>query len=177
MPSGGWRNLMKKLMAAIRKADVFLYVLAGSVLVFLVLMTLADVILRNFGHPITGSMEIIQFGGSIVFGFSVPYATFLKAQVIVDLVTEKLKPNVQKTVNIITRITGILLFLFVSYNFYLYGIDVKKTGELTASFKIPYYPLVFALAFSFLLQSLTVLYDLIEILRGEDSAVEAGGQA
>jgi TRAP-type C4-dicarboxylate transport system permease small subunit len=176
MPPGGWRNLMKNFMAAIRKADVVLYVLSGSILVFLVLMTLADVILRNFGHPITGSMEIIQFGGCMVFGFSVPYATFLKAQVQVDLVIEKLKPDTQRTVNIITRIVGILVFLFVAYNFYLYGIDVKKTGETTSSFKLPYYPLTFALAFSFLLQSLTVLYDLIETIRGTVAGKE-GGQA
>jgi len=165
---------MKNFMAAIRKADIVLYIIAGSVLVFLVLMTLADVILRNFGHPITGSMEIIQFGGCMVFGFSVPYATFLKAQVQVDLVIEKLKPSVQRTVNIITRIVGILVFLFVAYNFYLYGIDVKKTGETTSSFKLPYYPLVYALAFSFLLQSLTVLYDLIETVRGTDAKKEEG---
>jgi TRAP-type C4-dicarboxylate transport system permease small subunit len=167
---------MKSFMAAIRKADVFLYILSGSVLVFLVLMTLTDVILRNFGHPITGSMEIIQFGGCIVFGFAVPYGTFLKAQVQVDLVTSKLKPRAKKNVDIATRIVGVLLFLFVAYNFYLYGLDVKKTGELSSSFKLPYYPIVFALSLSFLLQSLTVLYDLIETLRGEN-AEKAEGQA
>jgi TRAP-type C4-dicarboxylate transport system permease small subunit len=165
---------MKTLMAAIRKADTLLYVIAGSVLVFLVLMTLTDVILRNFGHPITGSMEIIQFGGCLVFGFSVPYATFLKAQVQVDIVTERLKPRARKVVTIVTRVVGVVLFLFVAYNFYLYGVDVRKTGELTSSFKLPYYPLVFALSFSFLLQSLTVLYDLIETLRGEGAGKEEG---
>jgi len=165
---------MKKFMAAIKKTDVFLYVLAGSILVFLVLMTLADVILRNFGHPITGSMEIIQFGGCMVFGFSVPYATFLKAQVQVDLVTEKLKPSLKKKVDVVTRIVGILIFLFVAYNFYVYGMDVKRTGETTSSFKLPYYPLTFGLAFSFLLQSLTVFYDLIETLRGESAEKEEG---
>jgi TRAP-type C4-dicarboxylate transport system permease small subunit len=165
---------MKSIMAAIRKADVFLYILAASVLVFLVLMTLADVILRNFGHPITGSMEIIQFGGCIVFGFAVPYGTYLKAQVQVDLVTAKLKPSAKRIVDIVTRSVGILLFLFVAYNFYLYGLDVQKTGETTASFKIPYYPLVHALAISFVLQSLTILYDLIETLRGESAEKEEG---
>ena len=69
-------------------------------------MTLTDVILRNFGHPITGSMEIIQYGGSVVFGFSVPYATFLKAQVQVDLILNKLKPGPRRTLNIITRASG-----------------------------------------------------------------------
>ncbi len=48
----------------------------------------------------------------------------------------------------------------------MYGGDVKRTGEVSSSFKIPYYPIVFALAFSFLLQSLTILYDLVEVVRG-----------
>jgi TRAP-type C4-dicarboxylate transport system permease small subunit len=165
---------MKHFMIGIRKMDVILYVVAGGVLLTMVLVTLFDVVLRNFGHPITGSMEIIQYGGAIVFGFSVPYATFLKAQVQVDLILEKLKPGPQKTVNILTRILGIALFLFISYNFFQYGVDVRHTGEVSSSFKIPYYPIVFALAFSFLFQSLTILYDLIEVLRGGDAGEKEG---
>jgi TRAP-type C4-dicarboxylate transport system permease small subunit len=160
---------MSKLMAGIRKADAVLYALAGGVLVALVLVTLCDVILRNFGHPITGSMEIIQYGGALVFGFSVPFATLLKAQVQVDLITEKLKPGSRKAVSIVTRLVGIALFFFIAYNFFGYGLDVKRTGELTAGFKIPYYPIVFGLALAFFLQALTVVYDLVEVLRGADS--------
>jgi TRAP-type C4-dicarboxylate transport system permease small subunit len=166
---------MKHLMAGIRKVDELLYIVAGVVLVTLVLVTLVDVILRNFGYPITGSMEIIQYGGAIVFGFSVPFATYLKAQVQVDLVTEKLKPGPQRIVSIVTRILGILLFLFIAYNFFLYGADVKRTGEVSSSFKIPYYPIVYALAFSFLLQSLTILYDLVEVVRGVPLEEKEGG--
>jgi TRAP-type C4-dicarboxylate transport system permease small subunit len=168
------RMAMRRFMAGIRNMDLVLYVVAGGVLVTMILVTLCDVILRNFGHPITGSMEIIQYGGSIVFGFSVPYATYLKAQVQVDLILEKLAPKPQKILNIVTRIAGILLFFFVCYNFYAYGLDVKKTGEVSPSFRIPYYPIVFALSFSFLMQGLTVLYDLIEVLRGADAAGKEG---
>jgi TRAP-type C4-dicarboxylate transport system permease small subunit len=156
---------MRLFMSFVKKVDTVLYVLAGTILVGMVLMTLCDVILRNFGHPITGSMEIIMYGGAIVFGFSIPYASLMKAQVQVDLVTEKLKPRLRKAVTIATRIVGVALFLFVAYNFCVYGFDVKATGETTASFKIPYYPIVFAIAFSFLLQSLTLVYDLVEVLR------------
>ena len=69
----------------------------------MIILTLCDVILRNFGHPITGSMEIIQYAGSIVFGFSIPYATWIGAQVAVDLITQKLNPRNQKMFNAITR--------------------------------------------------------------------------
>jgi len=161
------RDRMKRLMAAVLKGDMILYTIAGVVLAFMIVLTLCDVILRNLGHPITGSMEIIQYGGSIVFGFSIPYATSLGAQVVVDLVTQKLGPKSRKRIKAVTRSIGIIIFLFIAYNFFMYALDVKRTGELTASFKIPYYPFCFALSLSFLFQSLTVFYDLIKTLQGE----------
>ncbi len=72
-------------------------------------------------------------------------------------------------ITIITRCIGIIIFLFVAYNFFVYGIDVQKTGERTASFKIPYYPFAFALSLSFLLQSFTVFCDLIKAIKGADN--------
>jgi TRAP-type C4-dicarboxylate transport system permease small subunit len=156
-------------MSGIITVNKSLYVIAGGVLACMIILTLFDVILRNFGHPITGSMEIIQYGGAIVFGFSIPYGTVLGAQVIVDIVTDKLSPEAKRTVETITRCIGILLFLFVAYNFFLYGIDVRQTGERTASFRIPYYPFSFALSLSFLLQSLTIFRDLIKTVKGADN--------
>jgi TRAP-type C4-dicarboxylate transport system permease small subunit len=158
--------MMKRFMAGVDHMDKLLYIIAGSVLVCMIILTLCDVVLRNFGHPITGSMEIIQYGGCIVFGFAIPYSTTLGAQVIVDIVTEKLSPGKKRTVAIVTRGIGMIIFLFVAYNFALYGFDVMRTGERTASFKIPYSPFAFALSFSFLLQSLTVFVDLIKTLKG-----------
>jgi len=158
---------MKRLMAAVLKGDMILYTIAGVVLAFMIVLTLCDVILRNLGHPITGSMEIIQYGGSIVFGFSIPYATWIGAQIVVDLITQKLGLKNRKRIKAVTRSIGIIIFLFVAYNFFMYALDVKRTGELTASFKIPYYPFCFAISLSFLFQSLTIFCDLLKSLQGE----------
>jgi TRAP-type C4-dicarboxylate transport system permease small subunit len=159
---------MKRFIAGVTNFDKSLYVIAGIVLACMIILTLFDVILRNFGHPITGSMEFIQYGGAIVFGFSIPYGTMLGAQVIVDLITEKLSPRKKRMINVITRCIGIIIFLFVAYNCFAYGIDVRKTGERTASFKIPYYPFAFALSLSFLLQSFTIFGDLLKTVKGAD---------
>jgi len=163
------RQTMKRFMAGIVTIDKSLYAIAGAVLAFMIVLTFCDVILRNFHHPITGSMELIQYGGSIVFGFSIPFGTLLGAQVIVDILTEKLTPGKKRAINIITRIVGILLFLFVAYNFFIYGIEVRRSGERTASFKVPYYPFSFALSLSFLLQSFTIFCDLLKKLKGADN--------
>ncbi len=159
---------MKRFMAGIVGMDKLLYVIAGGVLAFMIVLTFFDVVLRNLGHPITGSMELIQYGGSIVFGFSIPYGTLLGAQIIVNIITGKFSPEKKQMVNIITRCVGIIIFLFVAYNFFVYGIDVQKTGERTASFKVPYYPFAFALSLSFLFQSFTILGDLVKTVKGAD---------
>jgi TRAP-type C4-dicarboxylate transport system permease small subunit len=164
-----WRAAMKRLIIGITNIDKLFYVIAGVVLACMIILTLFDVVLRNFGHPVTGTMEFIQYGGCIVFAFSIPYGTILGAQVIVDLITEKLSPKNKRIVNIITRCVGIIIFLFIAYNFSVYGIDSKKTGERTAYFKIPYYPFAFALSLSFLLQSFTVFCDLIKTVKGADN--------
>lgn len=156
---------MKIFFSFIESFNRFLYTIAGVVLSFLVLLTLCDVISRNFGHPIAGSMEIIQYGGCVIFSFSVPYGTLLGAQVIVDIITERLNPKNKKIINIITRCIGIALFLFIAYYFFNFGLDIRKSGERTASFKIPYYPFAFVLSLSFLMQSLTILYDLIRKIK------------
>jgi TRAP-type C4-dicarboxylate transport system permease small subunit len=161
--------MMKRFIASVVKIDKLLYIIAGSVLACMIILTLFDVVLRNFGHPITGSMEIIQYGGSIVFGFSIPYGTLLGCQVIVDLITEKLSPGNKRIVEIITRCVGIIIFLFIAYNFSVYGMDVKRSGERTAGFRIPYYPFCFALSFAFLLQSFTVFSDLIKTVKGANN--------
>jgi TRAP-type C4-dicarboxylate transport system permease small subunit len=158
---------MKKFGVGVTSLSKYMYGFAGSVLSFMVILTFIDVIVRNLGHPITGSMEIIQYGGCMVFSFSLPYGTLLGAQVIVDIIVERIDPKRKRKVEIITRIIGILLFLFIAYNFFLYGFDVRRSGERTASFRIPYYPFAFALSFSFFIQALVITYDLIKKVKGE----------
>jgi TRAP-type C4-dicarboxylate transport system permease small subunit len=158
---------MNRFNNGIIKIDKVLYVIAGGTLLFMVLFTLCDVILRNFGHPITGSMEVIQYGGSIVFGFSLPYATYLGAMVQVDIITEKLKPGPKRILSIVTRVVAILFMLFVAYNFFGYGQDARKAGEVTASFRVPTYPFIYALSLCFVFHSLTIVVDLIRTIRKE----------
>jgi TRAP-type C4-dicarboxylate transport system permease small subunit len=160
---------MKAFVAGVAGIDKVFFIIAGVVLSCMVTLTLFDVVLRNFGHPITGSMEFIQYGGCIVFGFSIPYGTMLGAQIIVDIVTEKLSPGKKRVIETITRCVGIALFLFIAYQFAKYGMDVRHTGERTASFKIPYYPFAFGLSICFVLQALTIACDLIKTVKGANN--------
>jgi TRAP-type C4-dicarboxylate transport system permease small subunit len=157
---------MNRFVAAIAKVDVTFHIIAGSVLAFMMIMTLLDVFMRNIGHPIVGSMEIISFCGSVVIGFAIPYTSWKKAHVYVDMLVAKLGPGKRMFMDGITRCMGMALFIFIGYNFVVYGLDLKRTGEVSASFRLPYYPIAFGLALSCFLESITLFCDLVRTVKG-----------
>ena len=63
--AGGWKGKVFWLSRAME-------VVAGVFLVFMMLLTTFDVILRAFGRPIIGTYEMVALSGGIVIGFSVP---------------------------------------------------------------------------------------------------------
>ena len=160
---------MRRFMSAVYGIDVTLHAISAVTLAFMIVVTLLDVIMRNLGHPIVGGVEIISFSGSVVIGFAIPYASWKRAHVYVDLVVEKLSPRNKKIMAVVTRCMGITLFAFMGYNFIVYGRDLLRTGEVSAGFRLPYYPIAFGLSFSCFIQSITLFCDLLRPAKGGDN--------
>jgi TRAP-type C4-dicarboxylate transport system permease small subunit len=152
---------MKSFLAAIYRTDLTFHIVAGITLAFMMVVTLLDVIMRNLGHPIVGSVEIISFCGAVIIGFAIPYASWMKTHVYVDILIDKLNPRNRNIVYALTRLLGIVLFAFIGFNFILFGIDLMRTGEVSSSFKLPYYPIAWGLALSCFLQTLTLIADFL----------------
>jgi len=157
---------MKRLLTVVYRLDISFHVIAGLTLAFLMIMTLIDIIMRAAGKPIVGTIEIISFCGAVVIGFAIPYSSWMKVHIFVDLLTQKLSPKSKAILQSLTKFIGLLFFLFVSYNFIRYGLTLMRTGEVSASFKIPYYPITFGLAVSCFLESLTLFCDLVKLAKG-----------
>jgi TRAP-type C4-dicarboxylate transport system permease small subunit len=144
----------------------FLLLISGLTLAFMLLFTLTDVVMRAFGKPIVGDFEIISFLGAVVVGFAIPYTTLLKGHIIVDFLIEKLPKNVSDGMQVATRIIGIALFLWVSWNFVDMSLDLIKSKEVTPVFRLPYYPISFGLAFCCLVQCFTLFSQILKIVGG-----------
>jgi TRAP-type C4-dicarboxylate transport system permease small subunit len=159
---------MKQFMMVIYRLDVSFQIIAGIVLAFMMGVTLTDVIMRFFGKPIVGSMELVCFSGAVVVGFAIPYSSWSKAHVYVDFLQERFSARTWSILQVFTRLIGIILFLFIGVNFILYGFNLMKTGEVSPGLKIPYYPITFGLAVSCFLESLTLFCDLLKLFKGGD---------
>ena len=143
-------------------------VIAGLFLAVMLLVTLADVVGRAFQKPIYGTYEIVSYMGAIVFGFSMPYTQLRKNHVFVEFMIEILPRNVGNVMQVVTRLLGIALFLWMGWNFVIMSLDMKKAHDLTQVFRVPFYPVTFAMAFCCIIQCLPLSLQIGEILGGRD---------
>ncbi len=149
-----------------RKLCRFLLLISGLTLAFMLLFTVTDVVMRAFGRPIVGDYEIISFLGAVVVGFAIPYTSLLKGHVFVDVLIEKLPKSMNDWMQVATRVLGIALFLWMSWNFADMSLDLIKSKEVTPVFRLPYYPISFGLAFACIIQCLVFVSQIKEIAGG-----------
>ena len=157
---------MKGFLKFVSRLSVSTHVLAGSALIFMMGVTLIEVIGRAFGKPLIGSYELISFTGGIVIGFAIPYTSWMKGHVAVDAVLSKLSPRNRNIVDVSNRCLGILLFLFAGYNFIAMGLDLYATKEVSMTLKLPFYPIAYGIGLSCFIQCLMLAADIVKTVGG-----------
>ena len=141
--------------------------IAGSSLAFIMFLTVADIILRSFRRPIVGTYEIVAFSGAVVIGFSIPFTTWIRGHVYTDFVIVRFSQKIRNAVHISTRCLGIGLFTLISWNLIKYGMDLHRSGEVSATLTMPFYPVAYGLAVSCFIQSLVLVCDILKISGGK----------
>ncbi len=142
-------------------------VIAGIALVFMMALTTCDVILRAFGRPIIGTYEVVAFTGGVVIGFATPITSWVRGQIFVDFFYQKFPQFWQNVLNVATRILVLVLFIFTAFNLWRMASDMVRTGEVSLTLQLPFYPIAYGIGFAFVVQCLVVICDLMKIAGGE----------
>jgi TRAP-type C4-dicarboxylate transport system permease small subunit len=157
---------MEGFMSKIKGISRFLNVIAGVSLSFLMCLTISDVILRLFKKPIVGTYELVAFSGAVVIGFSLPLTSWARGHVYVDFLIAKFSQKTRNTFNILTRCLVIWLFLMIGWNLIDYGMDLHKSGEVSLTLRMPFYPVAYGIGVCCFLQCLVFLCDIVKIRGG-----------
>jgi TRAP-type C4-dicarboxylate transport system permease small subunit len=158
---------MKGFLSKIERLSRFLNIIAGISLTFLMLLTVMDVILRALRSPIVGTYELVAFSGAVVIGFAVPLTSFLKAHIYVDFFILKFSKKVRNVFNFITRCLVIVLFFLIGWNLIKYGMDLQKSGEVSLTLQMPFYPVAYGVGLCCFIQCLVLVGDIVKIFGGE----------
>lgn len=158
---------MKGFLNVIKGICTSLNVIAGISLTFLMLLTIADVALRFFKTPIRGTYEMVAYSGAIVIGFSLPLTSWLRGHIFVDFLVLRFSQKGQNIFNLTTRCLVLALFLLIGWNLMEYGVDLFKSGEVTPTLRLPFYPIAYGVGVCCFMECLVMVGDICKILGGK----------
>jgi TRAP-type C4-dicarboxylate transport system permease small subunit len=141
--------------------------IAGVAVTFMMFLTVADVLLRAGGHPIIGTFEIVALLLALVIGFGIPQVSLDRGHVYMDFLLEKLSKRSRAVMNTFTRMLCLFLFAFIGYNLFNVGARFHASGEVSATIKIPFYPVAYGVAVCCLLECCVFIFEIVRIWRGE----------
>ncbi len=147
-------RLMTKSTTVFDRSITFLAILAGILIIFIVLIVIAEVVTRTFlGYSLRGALQVAEI--------CLLYITFLGAawvlkrdgHVKMDLVLNLFKPKTQFLVNFITSFLGVLIWLtFTWYSAQTTWQHFQSGYFVSAVVEIPTAPILIVIAVgSFLL--------------------------
>jgi TRAP-type C4-dicarboxylate transport system permease small subunit len=161
------RQTMHLLLRIVFRVSKGLNAIAAVMLAFMVLLTVADVILRSARRPIVGTYEIVGLVGAVLIGFAIPLTTWMKGHIVVDFFVLKLGSKTRKIFSVVTKCLGIGLFALIAWNLIILGLDLSKAGEVTITRHIPYYPVLYGIGAACFFECIVLFCDIVKILRGE----------
>jgi TRAP-type C4-dicarboxylate transport system permease small subunit len=158
---------MRGFLKAVHSISRSLNIIAGASLTFLMVLTITDIVLRGLRRPVVGAYELVAFAGAVVIGFSMPLTSWFRSHVYVDFLILKFSLKARSAFNVATRVLVIGLFVVIGWNLFKYGMDLRKSGEVSLTLQMPFYPIAYGLGVCCFVQCLVLVCAIIKIFGGE----------
>lgn len=155
-----------------------MYLAAGLAIVLMMLLTCADILLRLcvtlFHHyrwgfleplrPIPGTYELVCYLGAVAASFAMAHTSVENGHVAVSLVVRLFPERLQGTIAAFTNLLGLYLFGMISWRSISYAEDLRKSGEVSLTLQLPYYPFVYGVSLAAAAVCLVLLMDFFRSL-------------
>ena len=107
---------MKVIYGLLERTGKILNFISAATLTVIMLLTVADVLMRAMGRPILGTYEVISILLAVVIGFSIPKVSLDRGHVCMEFLLERLSRKGRAIMLTFTRVLCIVLFLLIGYN-------------------------------------------------------------
>ena len=135
-------------------------------LVVMMAFVFINVVCRAFGHPIFGTYESVGFLLAIMVAFSIAQCAVKKGHITVNILEERIPKRMLPVLDTIVAMLGTGVYLVLAWQSAVYAKIMWDKGELSMSMEIPFYPLIFVVAFGFFMLALVLFVDLFKSLAG-----------
>ena len=143
-------------------------VLAGIILVFMILLTMGNIVLRRVWVPIRGTYEIMGFAGAVITALAMGFTQKRREHIHVDILVSRFPRPVKKIVFAVNNVLCTLFFLLAAWFVGRRGMILLETGEVSETLRMAYYPFAFVVAFGCFLLAAMLFIDLLKLFLQKD---------
>lgn len=151
-----------------------LMLIGGAFLSGMILLTCANIFIRQFYVPIQGTFELMGYAGAVVAAFALGHTQKRRGHICVDVLVNTYRPFLKKTVALINHGVCALFFSVAAWQVVKKAMILKNTGELSETLRIIYYPFTLAVALGCFVLALSLLTDLLSLLWPQKDQQKAG---
>ena len=142
----------------------------------IVLVTCVDVVGRYFiNKPLIGSLENLELSMTVLGGFAMLYTTTQRGHIRVDLFYVRFSRRIQIILDSFGSLLGFGTWGVITYQVYLIGMRMLKSGRSTNVLLIPLSPFLFIFALGLALYSLALLMETLHPRVSEESKKKEEG--
>ena len=145
-----------------RLNQIFVW-LAGCILGIMIFLTCANIFLRLVWKPIIGTFELMGYFGAVITAFALGYTQISRGHIAVDVMVLRFSERTRRILNVINSLICTVFFALVTWQIAKYGTTLWKTGEVTETLRIIYYPFTYGVALGCALLSLVFLTDFLKL--------------
>jgi len=138
-----------------------LMVFGGLALLGLMVLATANVVLRIFGRPFSGTYELVGFLGALLIAFALGFTQKRKDHIVVDIVSRKFPAWLARPMDALKFLAETVFFAIVAWYVFQLGLRVREDGEVSETLKIAYHPFIYAVAAGFGLLALNLFVDFL----------------
>ena len=155
---------MRILEAIINVLTRALIGVAGGALGIMILLTCGNIFLRMVWMPIKGTFELMGYLGAITMAFALAYTQIKKGHIAVDVLVLGFSKRTRRILQAVNNFICALFFALVAWQIAKYATTLWRTGEVTETLRIIYYPFTYGVALGCAALFMVFLRDLLKSL-------------
>jgi len=143
---------------------------AGFFVAAMVVMTCANIFLRLVWVPLSGTFELMGYFGAVATAFALGFTQTKRGHVAVDILVQRFPKKTRRALSGVNCLLCTAFFALVAWQIIHYGLNLLRTGEVTETLRIVYYPFAFAVALGCGILSLVFLTDFLRSISPAETA-------
>lgn len=158
---------MKILDNISRFLNTALILIGGVFLVGMIVLTCGNIFSRQIWKPIPGTVELMGYSGAIVTAFALGYTQMKRGHIAVDVLVDKFPSGIRIMLNVINNMVCLAFFSMAAWQIAVKATTLMKTGEVSETLRIIYYPFTYAVAAGCAVLSMVLLVGLLKTVLPE----------